>query len=260
MICRTAIPIFTMLAILTMAGCDWMPGKPTEADKPVIKTTITNSHELWMTYCSGCHGADGRWGPARPMNDPLYLALADREYLIRIVRDGVDGSLMPAFGMPKGGPMTDQQINDLVDGMIEHWSNPVAVKGMELPPLTAAPGDVSRGQAVFKNYCAQCHGDDGRGGSAGSVVNDSYLALVSDQALRSTILCGRLDLGMPNYAGQVGGHHHPARKDLPPMSNQQISDVVAWLISHRVEFPGQPYPDTNTLDDPTQSAAATTTE
>ena len=242
-----------------MAGCDWMPGKPTEADKPVIKTTITNTHELWANHCSGCHGADGRWGPARPMNDPLYLATADRDYLIRIVRDRVEGSLMPAFGMPKGGPMTDEQINDLVDGMIKDWSNPTAVEGLTLPPMTAAPGDASRGHVAFKTYCAQCHGDDGQGKTAGSVVNDSYLALVSDQALRSTVICGRLDLGMPNYAGYAGGHPSSARKDLPALSDTQISDIVAWLISHRSKFPGQPYPDTNTLGDLTSSADDTAT-
>ena len=260
MITRRISSTVMLLTLLAMAGCDWMPGKPTEADKPVIKSTITNSHVLWTTYCSGCHGADVRWGPARPMNDPLYLATADRDYLIRIVRDGVEGSLMPAFGMPKGGPMTDEQVNELVDGMIEHWSNPAAVKGMDLPPLSSTnKGDVARGHDTFKTYCAQCHGDDGRGASAGSVVNDSYLALVTDQALRSTVICGRLDLGMPNYAGYAGGHKSPARQDLPPLSNQQIDDVVAWLVSHRAQFPGQPYPNTNTLEDTTQSAAVTAT-
>jgi len=26
-----------------------------------------------------------------------------------------------------------------------------------------------------------------------------------------------------------------------PMSDQEVTDVVAWLASHRVEAPGQPY-------------------
>ena len=30
---------------------------------------------LYGQYCAGCHGADGRLGAARPLNDPVYLAL-----------------------------------------------------------------------------------------------------------------------------------------------------------------------------------------
>ena len=40
---------------------------------------------------------------------------------------------------------------------------------------------------------------------AGSVVDESYLLLVSDQALRSTVLFGRIDLGCPSYLGPYPG-------------------------------------------------------
>ena len=35
------------------------------------------------------------------------------------------------------------------------------------------------------------------------------------------------------------------REDMPgrPMSDQEVSDVVAWLASRRAASPGQPYPD-----------------
>ncbi|HEY7318089.1 MAG TPA: hypothetical protein VIE89_10990, partial [Candidatus Binatia bacterium] len=51
-----------------------------------------------------------------------------------------------------------------------------------------------------------------------------YLALVSDQGLRTTVIVGRSDLGMPDWRANVSGQ---------PMSPQEISDVVAWLASHR---------------------------
>ena len=181
------------------------------------------------------------------MNDPLYLAIADDEYLTRITAEGVAGSLMPGFSIANGGPMTDEQIKIVVDGMRSHWANPAATKNMTLPPITGKLGNVSQGAAVFKTYCGACHGDNGRGGTAGSVVNDSYLALVSDQSLRATVICGRIDLGCTNYAGYVGGHKTGHRNPLPDLSDQQIDDVVAWLASHRMEYPGQPYPNTNTL-------------
>jgi cytochrome c oxidase cbb3-type subunit 3/ubiquinol-cytochrome c reductase cytochrome c subunit len=62
-------------------------------------------------------------------------------------------------------------------------------------------------------------------------VNGSYLALISDQGLRSIVIAGRPDEGMPDWR-TFGAQ---------PMTDQQISDVVAWLASKRVADPGQPY-------------------
>ena len=76
------------------------------------------------------------------------------------------------------------------------------------------------------------HGADGRGGEAGSVVDPSFLALVSDQMLRTSVIAGRPDLGKPDWRG-----NSPTRA----MTNQEISDVVAWMAAKRVPFPGQPY-------------------
>ena len=57
------------------------------------------------------------------------------------------------------------------------------------------------------------------------LVNPDYLHLVSDQYLRSVIIAGRPELGMPNYQEFVKDH---------PMSSEEIADVVAWLASHRL--------------------------
>jgi hypothetical protein len=56
------------------------------------------------------------------------------------------------------------------------------------------------------------------------VVSSDYLHLVSDQYLRSVVIAGRPELGMPNYQQLVPNK---------PMSPEEISDVVAWLVSHR---------------------------
>ena len=246
---RTRFTIsIAMITAVFIGACDWMPGKPTEADKPVIKSTITDFEILWTNQCSGCHGADGRWGPARPLNDPLYLAIAGKEYVTRVITDGVPNSLMPPYAQHQGGSMTDEQIKDVVDGMWEHWSNPDAIKNMTIPEMSGKLGKASRGQGLFTTYCSDCHGKDGNGGKAGSVVDPTFLSLVSDQALRSAVICGRIDLGMPNFAGYSGGHRHSGRTKLAPLKDSQISDIVAWLTSHRVDYPGQPYPNTTTLD------------
>jgi mono/diheme cytochrome c family protein len=61
-------------------------------------------------------------------------------------------------------------------------------------------------------------------GKAGSVVDPAYLGLVSDQYLRTVVIAGRPDLGMPGFREYVPGK---------PMTPEEISDVVAWLASHR---------------------------
>jgi cytochrome c oxidase cbb3-type subunit 3 len=57
---------------------------------------------------------------------------------------------------------------------------------------------------------------------------------VSDQGLRTTIIAGRTDLGMPDWREAAPGR---------PMSDREITDVVAWLASQRRSFPGQPFPE-----------------
>ena len=96
------------------------------------------------------------------------------------------------------------------------------------------PAIRSTGADVYATYCSSCHGPDGRGGKkASSIVDGSYLALVSDQNLRTIVIVGRPELGAPDWRGDVPGK---------PMSPQDVSDVVAWLAAQRPQFPGQPYP------------------
>jgi len=61
------------------------------------------------------------------------------------------------------------------------------------------------------------------------VTNASYLSLISDQGLRTIVITGRPDFGAPDWRGNV-----PHR----PMTDQEISDVVAWLSSRRPSFVG----------------------
>ena len=192
---------------------------------------------LYARNCAGCHGADGRLGAARPLNDPVYLALVPHERLRTILAEGVPGTSMPAFAASAGGDLTDAQIDALVKGMLARWGQPDAVKGLTLPAYEApdkrsSPAAREQGAAVYASACARCHGPGGRGGpTAGSIVDPSFLALVSDQSLRTTVIAGRPDLGKPDWRADVPGQ---------PLTPAQISDVVAWLVGHRQPVPGRP--------------------
>jgi mono/diheme cytochrome c family protein len=220
-------------AAFVLAGCDDLPGKPEHAERYVLPYTVKDFSELYGTNCAGCHGADGRLGPARALNDPLYLALVSDPEMTRVIARGVSSTSMPAFATSQGGTLTDEQIAAIVSEMRTRWARPQETTGIALPPYAAPAGDPQRGATAFATACASCHGADGKGGkSKGSIVDPSFLALTSDQSLRSTIIAGRTDLGMPDFRGGKGG---------TPMSAVQIADVVAWLAAQRTKFPGQPY-------------------
>jgi cytochrome c oxidase cbb3-type subunit III len=234
----TAILVAIVLFGLVPA-CDWMPGRPTPEDRWKPPAEITDFNRLYGQNCSACHGGNGRQGAAQPLNDPLYLALITDEALRQTTAKGVPGGLMPAFAESAGGNLTGAQIGALVSGMRSQWARPNEFNDVELPPYSlqdaiakaSGPGDSQRGAAVFKTYCAQCHGEDGGGGErAGSIVDPSFLALVSDQSLRTTVITGRPDLKKPDWRSNLAGQ---------AMTPQEISDVVAWLSSLRQDTEAQ---------------------
>ena len=225
-----------LLCVVVAAACDRLPGRPRAADRPVRPSAVTDFATLYGENCAGCHGDDARPGAAVALADPLYLALVDDATLRRIIANGVANTAMPGFARDAGGGLTDGQVDVIVRGVRSRWGRPDALAGATPPPYAAPAGDSGRGHSAYAARCASCHGADGAGGQhGGSVVDGSYLALVSDQSLRTTLLVGRPARGMPDWRGAKGAS---------PMTAQEIGDVVAWLASQRPALPGQPYPTT----------------
>ena len=218
-------------------ACNGMPGKPRPAEIEVRPDRVKDFGTLYSENCAGCHGADGKGGAgAIGLADPVYLAIADDAVIRDVTAKGVHGTLMPAFVQSAGGMLTDEQVEILVRG-IRGWAKAGALAGATPPPYASAPGDAARGAEVFATYCASCHGSGGTGGpKAGSVVDGSFLGLVSNQSLRTTVIAGRPDIAQPDWRGDVTGR---------PLTGPEVDDVVAWLAAQRPAAPGQPYPGRN---------------
>ncbi|MGH2768722.1 MAG: c-type cytochrome [Actinomycetota bacterium] len=123
--------------------------------------------------CARCHGVEGKGGtnefldPATgqrrtvqvPELQTLYSRYQEpppgfkdtRTYVYETIERGRPGTDMPTWGDKFGGPLTDQQIDNIIDYM-ESIQKKVEVS-------------VTDGPTIFANFCAPCHGQSGAGGS-----------------------------------------------------------------------------------------------
>jgi cytochrome c oxidase cbb3-type subunit 3 len=226
------------LAAMLLSACGRPHGEPMGNTEELAPNEVMEFATLYSENCAGCHGENGRGGAAIALANPVYLAIADDSAIRNVTANGVRGTSMPAFAESAGGLLTGKQIDVITQQIRARWSKPGILDGVSAPGYAAkSAGDPERGQAAYKTYCESCHGADGRGTPKGSAItNDSFLALVSDQGLRTVVITGRPELGAPDWRGNVRGK---------PMSDQEVTDVVAWLGSRRVEVPGQPYSAAN---------------
>jgi mono/diheme cytochrome c family protein len=216
-----------MILIASMAvGCS----KSVEPERPIRSDQVLDFATLYGQNCAGCHGLDGQFGPAPPLNDPLFLAIVPDPVLEKLVYEGRPGTPMPGFSKKKGGSLTDAQVKAIAGGIKTRWK---PERPKVAPPdylATKDTGDVTRGQAVFNRACASCHGKDGLGGKdkVGPIHNPTVLDLISDQAIRRYIITGRRDLKMPDFAQ---GDGRPP--DFQPLSASDVADLVTLVASWR---------------------------
>jgi cytochrome c oxidase cbb3-type subunit 3 len=230
--------VLAALSVMLLAGCGGSHGQPLQGSETPAPNEVLDFETLYAENCSACHGAEGRGGAAIALADPVYLAIADDAAIRKVIASGRQGTAMPAFAESSGGMLTDKQVDVITAQIRSRWSRPGKLDAANLPSYAAkSAGNAAQGEAAYKTYCESCHGPSGRGGPKGSAItNDSFLALVSDQGLRTTVIVGRPELGAPDWRGNVPGK---------AMSDQEITDVVAWLVSRRSQNAGQPYSVSN---------------
>jgi cytochrome c oxidase cbb3-type subunit III len=232
-----------------LGGCE-LSGRRSTGDRYVPPQAEKVFSVLFQQNCAGCHGKNGKLGPAPPLNDELFLALIRDEEIKRVITQGRAGTLMPAFAAAEGGHLTADQVEILVEGIKREW-------GADWPPPDGAPpymlssagsdtavsGKPEDGLNVFARACASCHGEQGRGGRfgdkpVGAVRDPDFLALCSDQVLRRYVITGRSDLGMPGYADPAG-----RPEGFKPLTAEDVTNVVALLAAWRrdesAERPGE---------------------
>jgi cytochrome c oxidase cbb3-type subunit III len=221
---RCAAVVAAVIALAIFNACERLPGQPSPSARPELPSQVTNFDQLYSVNCAGCHGADGHFGGALPLNSRTYLALVDDASMRNAIANGITGTSMPAFAVSSGGMLTHDQIAAIVNGIRSEWGAQVRPVEGSPPYSSSSVGDIARGEKLFGDYCASCHGMDGTGGTAGAINDPSFLALYNDQSLRTLLIAGRPDFGHP------GWHDYPHK---PPLDSAQVSDIVAWLAAQR---------------------------
>jgi len=136
---------------------------------------------------------------------------------------------MPPFSETNGGLLTEEQIGVLTNGILA-WKSTRTPQGF--PPYSAPPGDAATGEKIYSDYVAAVDRSSGPEMLRdGFLANPAFLGLTSDQYLRTLVITGRPELGIPNFRSVIPGR---------PLGDQDIADVVAWLISRRKNVFGQP--------------------
>ena len=196
-----------------------------------------DAHALYKQNCAGCHGDNGRGGAAIPLNNPAYLAVAGADNLRTTITRGIPGTLMPAFAASSGGMLTDKQIDALVQGIVSAWARPADFSGVPLPPYAAnTQGNASRTATSLRSCVCALPWHRWRRNETGS--EHECTAGINFALHRRPVLSrARQRSGSAQHR-----HRRPARLErtdwrsyIPgrALSPQQITDIVAWLATHR---------------------------
>jgi cytochrome c oxidase cbb3-type subunit 3 len=176
---------------------------------------LTKGAELYGRMCAVCHGANGEGykadqAPRLAQSD--FQASVSDQYLREAIKHGRMGTTMSAWSNGRGGPLTDQDVEELIK-FLRTWSKGPRVTLDEQP----ANGDIARGSNTYARECFRCHGAKGVGGPNIHIGNPQLMQSATNGYVRYAIRKGRAGTLMPSFA--------------PKLPDGEIEDVVALLRS-----------------------------
>ncbi len=166
--------LWIALAYAALAGLP-VQSHAQQSSKSSGDKDTTAGKQIFATTCAACHGLDGGGGERGPdISHRREVQRLSDKALLQVVREGVPGTRMPAFGS-LGNSSTQSVVRYLR-----------SLQGQTAAaPLSGNPDD---GKAVFfgKAGCAQCHMANGQGGFMGSDLS-SFGSTQSPAEIRSAI-------------------------------------------------------------------------
>jgi putative heme-binding domain-containing protein len=139
------------LAIGATATVEEVWKEPTPQD-------LERGSRLYERHCTSCHGPKGEGARGPTLAQPRLPRAPDPPSLVRLVREGIDGTEMPR------GRMSRDEARQVAAWVLKLGEVPAE-------PL---PGDRERGRALYlgKGGCTLCHTLEGHGGAYGPDLTD----------------------------------------------------------------------------------------
>jgi cytochrome c oxidase cbb3-type subunit 3 len=187
---------------------------------PGLAARVAEGAKTYEHYCQLCHAKDATGyaaDNAPSLVSKTFLESASDAYIAAGIRLGRPNTAMAAYGVYRGGPLSERDISGLLAFLRS--------KGPASVPLLEGPlsGDVTRGASVFEKNCQSCHGTATVRGSAVHLHNPELLNAATPGFLRYAILNGRAPTPMPAFQGKLG--------------EPELSDVISYLESLKPTSP-----------------------
>jgi mono/diheme cytochrome c family protein len=214
--------VITLLVIISL-GFYWNAEEDrlAHAAREFTSERVSRGRVIYNEQCVSCHGGQGEGGVGPALNNRTVLKNTLDSVFFSLIRSGVPSTQMPAWSVDFGGPLTDEDVRDVV-AFVRAWE-PTAP---EIAPVVFTP-DAGRGALLFSGTCAVCHGENGAGTDKAPKLNDvARLNSLDDEWYRGVIRSGRPAKGMPTW-GTV-------------LSPNQVEDIIAMIDAWREGAQVQP--------------------
>lgn len=185
---------------------------------------VERGGELFVENCAVCHGTDGQGRIGAALDE--FPGIDPGAAMRQTIANGIDGSVMPAWSEDRGGPLTDQDIDDIVAyiALAIGGTEPIEPLPTYVPPaiepLPDIEGDPEHGALVYQLNCVMCHGDEGRG-RFGAPLAKSWPGVEPYAYIHEVVSSGINGSTMPAWSQDGGG----------PLTAGEIQDVTAYVLT-----------------------------
>jgi mono/diheme cytochrome c family protein len=218
----------------------------------------------FLENCTGCHGVQGEGTDIAPaLRNNAFITSGDQPVFQTIANGRGE---MPAWLQTNGGPLANTQINDVITYLkaLQGVAKlPVATPLPAVPTETPVPkggptpepahpsfpggpgqaaalaGNAANGKPLFGAYCAECHGPEGRIGRPNPGSDDGVAPSLNpiDETIVNAdpkVFAANMDLYLEHGSIPSGTNPTlmmPAFGDLKLLTQQQLADIIAYIIS-----------------------------
>jgi cytochrome c oxidase cbb3-type subunit 3/ubiquinol-cytochrome c reductase cytochrome c subunit len=167
-----------------------------------LSPTQRHGEATYHRMCAVCHGRDGegyRADQAPALGNPQFLASVSDAYLKHSIARGRSGTTMSAWGRERGGPLSSDDVEGVVEFMRAWERLPRAVLDER-----SVGGESRRGAQWFDRDCKKCHGEKGLEGPNVHIGSPDLLSLATNGFLRHALGHGRPGTPMADFSDRLG--------------------------------------------------------